>query len=197
MEAQHTETFAGEYYLEGVRETASGFKLNTDHSFEFFFSYGALDRGGEGAWKAIGNQVIFNSKKPKGQSFVLASHKSVDDDFITIKILEENPSFLSGVYAIVNSGNVKLESMSEGGLIRFPRQPVDSIVLLFEFCAEKTAVFAFTNKAENYFEFRLDPSIMDVYFENVSLVMDSSGLSGQHPLLVDGEYRFIKKGSAE
>ena len=38
----------GEYYLQGVIETASGFKLNDDSTFEFFFSYGALDRYGSG-----------------------------------------------------------------------------------------------------------------------------------------------------
>ena len=38
MVAQTAAPIAGQYYLEGVRETASGFKLNEDSSFEFFFS---------------------------------------------------------------------------------------------------------------------------------------------------------------
>ena len=41
-------TVAGEYYLQGVMETASGFKLNEDSTFQFFFMYGAMDRVGEG-----------------------------------------------------------------------------------------------------------------------------------------------------
>jgi hypothetical protein len=42
MHAQNN-TAAGIYNLEGVMETASGFKLNADSTFEFYFSYGALD----------------------------------------------------------------------------------------------------------------------------------------------------------
>ena len=58
MEAQQkTNTAIGEYYLSGVMETASGFKLNPDSTFQFFFSYGALDRSGSGTWKQEGNNI--------------------------------------------------------------------------------------------------------------------------------------------
>ena len=68
MEAQKiTDTIIGEYYLKGVRETASGFKLNADSTFEFFFSYGALDRMGSGTWQKQGDQIIFSSAKTKGK----------------------------------------------------------------------------------------------------------------------------------
>ncbi len=33
----------GEYALTGVMEAGSAFKLNDDSSFEFYFSYGALN----------------------------------------------------------------------------------------------------------------------------------------------------------
>ena len=39
-------SLAGEYYLKAVMETASGFNPHSDSTFEFFFSYGALDRYG-------------------------------------------------------------------------------------------------------------------------------------------------------
>jgi hypothetical protein len=41
-----TNNITGVYNLRGVMEMASGFKLNNDSSFEFYFSYGALDRYG-------------------------------------------------------------------------------------------------------------------------------------------------------
>ena len=192
MEAQST-TIAGEYYLRGVMETGSGFNLCEDNTFEFFFSYGALDRGGEGTWELKNDKVILNSPKPKGQGFVLMTNKVEDNDKISIKIIEENPFFLSHVYAIVRSGTQQLEAISDkDGVISFPKQPVDSIVLLFEFAPEKTAVFAFTSKEDNYFEFRFDPSIMDVVFENLALKLEENGLSGQHPLLKPGTYHFEK-----
>lgn len=194
MEAQKTATVAGEYYLRGVMETASGFKLDDDGTFQFFFSYGSLDRSGQGTWTLKDNKVILNSPKPKEQGFVLTTNKTVtSNDSINIRIIEQNPFFLPHVYAIVKSGAKQLEAISDKqGNISFPKQPVDSIVLLLEFCPDRAAVFAFTNKEDNYFEFRFHPSIMDVVFENLALDIDDEGLFGQHPLLVDGTYHFIK-----
>ncbi|MFT3909876.1 MAG: hypothetical protein QM737_10655 [Ferruginibacter sp.] len=192
MEAQTT-TIAGEYYLRGVMETASGFNLAEDHSFEFFFSYGALDRVGKGTWELKDDKVIFNSPKAKEQGFILTTNKVVDNDKITIRIVEPNAFFSSHVYAIVKSGDKQLEALSDKeGFISFPKQPIDSIILLFEFAAEKAAVFTITNKEENFFEFKFDPSILDVVFENLSLKLDEHGLSGQHPLLIEGVYHFEK-----
>jgi hypothetical protein len=45
-----TDTIAGEYHLQGVMETASAILLKPDHTFEIFFSYGAMDRQGSGKW---------------------------------------------------------------------------------------------------------------------------------------------------
>lgn len=41
---------AGEYSLGGVMETGSGLLLRSDGSFEWYFSYGALDLGARGTW---------------------------------------------------------------------------------------------------------------------------------------------------
>jgi hypothetical protein len=41
---------AGEYQLDGVMETGSGLLLRRDCSFEWYFSYGALDLGARGTW---------------------------------------------------------------------------------------------------------------------------------------------------
>ena len=44
--------FAGEYQLDGVMETGSGLLLRVDCSFEWYFSYGALDLGARGKWSS-------------------------------------------------------------------------------------------------------------------------------------------------
>jgi len=53
----HNEALAGEYHLDGVMETGSGLLLRTDGSFEWFFSYGALDLGANGRWTRTGNGI--------------------------------------------------------------------------------------------------------------------------------------------
>lgn len=48
---------AGEYALAGVMETGSGLLLRSDGSFEWYFSYGALDLGARGTWARQGDGV--------------------------------------------------------------------------------------------------------------------------------------------
>ena len=53
---------AGEYSLTGVMETASGIQLNKDSTFQFYFSYGALDREGQGKWSVTCKQYYFKQQ---------------------------------------------------------------------------------------------------------------------------------------
>ena len=193
MEAQQkSNTAIGEYYLRGVMETASGFKLNEDSTFEFFFSYGALDRSGSGAWKQEGNNIIFNSK-PGSKGFAFINSNRVDDDKLTIKITEANPSLRSHVYAVLKSGAKQSDGMADkSGIIDFPKQPADSIMLILEFCPEKIFVFSNNNKLHNNFEFRFEKDMMEVFFDHLVLTLNDEGLEGQHPLLKEGAYHFKK-----
>ena len=50
-------SLAGEYELSGVMETGSGLLLRGDGSFEWYFSYGALDLGARGKWMRSGDTV--------------------------------------------------------------------------------------------------------------------------------------------
>src|SRR5687767_4228719 len=84
----------GEYYLQGVPEMATGFKLDKDNSFEFFLIYGALDRHGSGNWKEEKGQVIFQSKPWSGKDFALLKSKTVSDNSITIRITDNNENVL-------------------------------------------------------------------------------------------------------
>ena len=193
MEAQKVNTVTGEYYLTGVMETASGFKLNADSTFEFFFSYGALDRSGKGTWQQKGNQVVFYSKQVRGKDFSLISSNTVTDDKVTIRIMDANPSLRSHVYALLKSGGKQLEEITNSkGEIVFPKTAVDSILLVLEFCPEKSYVFTNDNPGHNNFEFRFEKDIMEVFFDHLVLQLNDTGMEGQHPLLKEGTYQFRK-----
>ena len=194
MEAQQmTNTVVGEYYLRGVMETASGFKLNPDSTFEFFFSYGALDRLGKGTWQKKDDEIVFSSAKTGQKDFSLINSNTVANDKVTIKIMDENPSLRSHVYAIIKSGDKQLEGMTNSqGEIIFSKMTVDSIKLILEFCPEKIFIFSNSNKQHNNFDFRIEQDIMEVFFDHLALRLNEEGLEGQHPLLKEGKYRFRK-----
>jgi len=193
MNAQTNPSVPGEYYLRGVMEVGSGFKLDPDSSFQFFFSYGALDRSGSGTWSVVNKKVIFNSRKYPGSDFALVAGKKTDDPGMTIRITDPNKIFLSHVYCILHSGGKQYEGFSNNeGLIQFPVKSADSLTLAFEFCAERSSTITLADPTHNDLSFTFEPWIMEVFFNDFSLNITPDGLEGQHPLLKPGTYRFEK-----
>ena len=185
---------AGVYFLKGVMETASVFELKPDSSFEFFFSQGALDRGGKGKWTIKDGNIILNStdKRPP-KDYALVTSKTVPGSFTVIKMVDENTMILSYSYVTIKTpGGVLQESTSSQGEVRFPKKNATEISLLFRLCPDRESVFA-VNKDHNYFEFKLEPWIAEVFFQSFSLQLSDKTLSGKHPLLEGSEFRYEKE----
>ena len=122
----------GEYYLRGVMETASGFLLKPDSTFEFFFSYGAVDRYGAGTWTLAGDKIILNSKQKPGQDFKMLNSKEVNDDFITIKIVDSNTYLLNHVYGALHYTDTTLGNVSDqSGEIKISRKGAEKDFINF------------------------------------------------------------------
>lgn len=191
--AQKTSSMQGEYYLRGVMETASGFKLNPDSTFEFFYTYGALDRYGSGTWKQVNGSIIFDSRPQPQKDFALIKSEKATGDFTTIRIIDNNEMILRYVDAILKNGNSYIEKSTDNkGMIRIPKQPLDSVALLFRLCPDRFSGFPVADATHNYFEFRFEPWIAEVFFKNFSLKMENNKLSGKHPLLEGELYSYIK-----
>jgi hypothetical protein len=190
--ASSIEKVAGIYHLHSVRETASGIKLNPDGTFQFFFSYGALDRYGSGNWTLENDTVILQSHPWSGKDFALIESSTSGRD-ITIKITDKNSFFPKHVFASLKNGeNGSWQAPDTNGVIVFPQQELNVISLVFEFCPERFTFFPVTNKEHNYFEFRLEPWVMEVFFNNFTLQVKKRVLIGKHPLLTGPEYIYEK-----
>lgn len=178
---QNTTSPVGEYYLEGVRETAAGFKVDADGSFQFFFSYGALDRQGKGRWRMSGNDIIFNSGQVVND-FLLESSEKTTQNAVRIKLTRTDPSINRFFHAELIQGGQHVHAQADAqGIIQFPMQKIDSIKLFFEWCPEKSSVFPITAPDDNLFVFQLQPSILDVQFTECTMKMTDKGFSGALP----------------
>ena len=59
VEAPHAdEARAGHYFLQGVMETGSELLLTGQGTFEWYFTYGALDLAARGRWRYDGTDVM-------------------------------------------------------------------------------------------------------------------------------------------
>ena len=183
---------AGEYYLRGVTEVGSGFLLKPDSTFQFFFSYGALDREGSGTWRIKEKEIVFNSRKRPDHDFALINSKKTSDDFVTVRITDSNSLLLRYVYAKMEFSDTSIdEKTNNEGAIQFPKGEIKRLSLIFQFCPEKISVFNL-NKEHNYFEFRFEPWLAEYFFTDFHLKLAGKDMKGKHPLLDEKEYFFIK-----
>lgn len=181
----------GEYYLRGVMEVGSGFKLNADSTFQFFFSYGALDRYGEGKWSLHDNKLLLNSRPYPGRDFKLIDSGTESGDFIVVKIKDNNPQLYSFVHCLQPTGHGdSLYDADASGSIRLPRD-TKTIRIVSEFSTERISVFNLDGKF-NTFTFAFEPWIAELFFNNFPLHFGGDYLEGKHPLLDDKVYRYEK-----
>lgn len=186
-------SYTGEYYLTGVMETASGFRLNTDSSFDFFYSYGALDRSGKSSWSVQDSFIVLKSEGPTPDGFVLKNSRKVKSDVLSIIIDDPNPFFKKYVHGFVSGKEREEEQQSDhDGILRFQAGAYDSLLMMMEFSSEKVFRFPLVGKEENEFTFTFNPTILEVFFRNHRLKIDSAGLRGKHPLLGEKDYFFEK-----
>src|SRR5262245_37690278 len=190
--ALSTEKLAGTYYLHRIRETASGFRLNPDGVFQFFFTYGALDRYGMGRWTIEGDKVILQSRPWGGSDFAFIA-SDTSGRGVTVKISDPNPLFQKHVLASLKNGeDGTWQSPDTRGEIHFTAMEASTITLAFEYCPERFTFFPVENKEHNYFEFRLQPWIMEVFFDRFPLTAKRHVLLGRHPLLQGDEFVYEK-----
>jgi len=193
LAAQKTNNMTGEYYLRGVMETASGFKLNADSTFQFFFSQGALDRGGSGTWSVKDGTIIFKSRNRPAKDFALLESKIIPGDTITIQIKDNNQHLLRYVdCSIKTKKGVLSESTNSEGIARFAFKEPETIALLFRFCPDRYSVFAVDDKRNNYFSFRFESWIAEVFFDHFALRIEDGQLTGGHPLLEGDRFSYEK-----
>ena len=193
MQAQVKSKVVGVYSLEGVMETASGFKLNEDSIFEFYYSYGALDRYGSGKWSIKNDSVVFNNKPFPGKDFKIVDSSLIKNSYTTIKIEDQNPAFYRFVYCFFKTpkGDTLLNA-DDNGIIILPNK-TDTINLLFELSAERISTFLIKNSRYNSYTFNFEPWAVEVFFKGFVLNYVQGHLEGKHPLLEDKKYTYKKE----
>lgn len=184
---------SGEYYLQGARETASGLRFNADSTFDFFFSYGAMDRAARGTWRQQGKLLMLNTPRKPEKDFVLAESKTSPEQQVIIQISDPNANILRYVECQITTpgGDTLAAQADQDGRIVFDKIPVRTIALVHTIWSDRISTFEVPDTAHNYFVFTIAPTIVEVEFVDLTLrIVDARTLVGGHPLLqgLDWEY---------
>lgn len=193
--AQDPSDLSGNYYLEGGGEgVKSGFYLNKNYTFKFFFSKAGIERHGSGRWEADKNTIVFNGRVAPARVYKLYAAKRVNDNFVTLRFTDDNPDVLKNIECILYTarGRQKLFTNAEG-VVKFTKQEVDSVQIKSPVFPDHAHTYIPNNKIQNSFEFGFEKSIFEVFFENFVLLNTTNGLLvGRHPLLKGNQFRYVK-----
>jgi len=64
--------------------------------------------------------------------------------------------------------------------------------LLCELSAERVSTFTLNNAMHNFYTFRFEPWIVEVFFKEFTLQFVKDHLEGKHPLLEGENYKYVK-----
>ena len=183
----------GEYALTGAMETGSAFKLNDDSSFEFYFSYGALDRYGSGKWTMSKDNIVFTGKQSPGKDFKLVSTTATKENFPVIKIEDKNTYLYRLIYCRIQSPeHDTVFAFNDDGILNLPFA-ADSMQLLSELCPERGSSFTLQSKPLAY-TFNIEPWIVEVFFNGNTFQHTDDYFEGKFMLVPNDKiYRFVKQ----
>ncbi|WP_149243867.1 hypothetical protein [Dyadobacter sp. 32] len=192
VHAQYRISTPAEYHLQGVMETASALLLKPDSTFELYFSYGAMDRQGSGRWTYNDGHITLKSRPKPQTDFALVTSKATEDSSTIVRITSSNSQLLPHFEVMLRSATGENYGKSDAeGVFIGPKSKLASIELFFNFCPERFSTFPIQN-ADNYFEFRMEPWIAEIFADNIVLKVTVDGLEGQHPLLKGDSFRYTK-----
>lgn len=172
--------YSGEYYITGVNEMGCGFKFNEDHTFEFFFSYGALDRHGYGNWSANdNNELVLNSNYRDQIPFTIEREERRNLKGLIISFPNYNKVLLNETTIKVISGGKEEEQVANRqGIFQFMCAGADKIIVTCLFYFDNPATLVPANSENNYFELQANQALPLVHFEQIKFTINGDNLLG-------------------
>lgn len=162
------QSLSGEYNLH-VREMASGFRFSEDGKFDFYYSYGAVDRAASGTYTMEGDTVKLKSDKEPGKDFPIQAQSRKGKGY-TIQVKDANQYLLKYVRCMYFIGDEQHEAMSDDdGKIHLDVPHCDKIYLQHQLFPDVGSLIKDTDNDNNYFEVSLSPSLAFVSFKGIDL----------------------------
>ena len=94
---------------------------------------------------------------------------------------------------VVAAEQSEVSETNDSGEAAFKIKSADTIFIYHPIFSDRASAFIPKNKTANYFEFKIEPSIMEIFCDSLVLEMKDGKLVGNHPLLDAGkEYEYVK-----
>ncbi len=181
------------FHLTGVRETASGITLYADHTFDFYLSFGAIDRHGYGTWTKENDTVILTSNYADKKGFAIVAQQK--DALEGYQVSLQNPDpFFAGMmrgYAIVQATSEE-QKADDQGVIQFDMEHPDKLMLMNALFPDQIVTFI-PEPDTNHMIVQPNHDIFLLHFPEVRCTQEEQTLLVKLPLLsmYFGERTFV------
>jgi hypothetical protein len=169
-----------EYYFRKT-EMASGFMFSPDGRFQFFFSYGAVDRSAAGTYFIDGNLLRLKSEKEPGKDFaVTRQYKGVVG--FSLKFFHAQRYLTENIRCVFQAGEQKTEVISDSqGLVVTELIQCDHIFVQHLLYPDIFTQVKDPANLNNHFELSLETSLEQVSFKGIDFTIEADGSLTCHP----------------
>ncbi len=177
-EAFSQQKVEGVYTLKGVHDMAAAFYFSADGKFQFEYFYGAVDRMAQGTYTVIGDTLKLKSDKEAGKDFTVEKQSQKRKGY-TIIINDKNPVLINRVRCIFIKGDIAVyeDITDKTGKLETEKIDCDKIYLLHPIYPDIATIIKDENNSNNYFEVTLNPSLQQVSFNGIDLVIKGNTLN--------------------
>ena len=184
----------GSYRLTGSPEMASAFLFREDGTFEFFFSYGAVDRNATGRYALHGDTLTLHSDKEAGKDFTVVKAEKKGNGY-HVKISNPNAFLTKHVLAVaLAEGKENLFESDGNGEIKIALNSCDKLYLQHQLFPDALSLIKDSTNTNNDFEVTLNPSLAQVSFKGIAFLLKDDALTcGPNYFFPMEKVRFVKE----
>jgi hypothetical protein len=159
------------------QEMVAGFNFSSDWKFEFFYSYGAVDRSATGSFSISGDTLHLKSDKEAGKDFTIKS-QSEEGKGYRIQFEDANKYLLSNIRCSFFIGTErKDEFTNQDGLVETELPHCDKIYVYHQLFPDMVTIVKDEKNNNNRFTLTLNPSLGQVSFKGVDFKIESDQLT--------------------
>jgi hypothetical protein len=184
----------GEYYF-SRQEMVAAFNFSADGKFEFFYSYGAVDRSASGTFSVEGDLLKLKSDKEAGKDFTIKTQTKKSNGY-TIVFEDPNPYLVNNVLCIcLIDGKQKEAYTNSKGEVHLDLPKCDSIYVQHPLFPDVPTLIKDKKNDNNSFTLLLNPSLASVSFKGIDFKIVNDKTITCYPnyfMPIDG-IKFVKK----
>ncbi|MBK6963085.1 MAG: hypothetical protein IPH20_03895 [Bacteroidales bacterium] len=170
-QAMAQQTIEGEYFF-SRQEMVAGFRFSSDGKFEFFYSYGAVDRNATGTFSVEGNMVKLKSDKSPGNDFVVTDQSKRPGGY-HLKFEHPNQLLVENILCIfIKNGNQQKEYSDSKGEVFVKMHDCDTIYVQQSLYPDILTLIKDEKNTNNRFTLSLNPSLEQVSFKGIDLKIE-------------------------